>query len=211
MSVSQFSRMIRFGFLALLLVFASGAAAQDPRVDMEMSPAVQSAQDLLDGADRKVAQIQKQVADNADDDLRLIDLKLEVEELSRKMIEVGVSLRPRLTEVKSRIELLGDPPAQGQPEEPAETQAERARLSQERSLINALTGRAETISIQANNLGDEITETRRELSRERFSSAAKSTVNCSRKPPTLSGWKEGTSSASSRVGCTSSGPSSSSN
>ena len=163
MSVSQFSRMIRFGFLALLLVFASGAAAQDPRVDMEMSPAVQSAQDLLDGADRKVAQIQKQVADNADDDLRLIDLKLEVEELSRKMIEVGVSLRPRLTEVKSRIELLGDPPAQGQPEEPAETQAERARLSQERSLINALTGRAETISIQANNLGDEITETRREL------------------------------------------------
>ena len=163
MSVSQFSRMIRFGFLALLLVFTGVAAAQDPRVDMEMSPAVQSAEDLLDGADRKVAEIQKQIDENGDNDMRLTDLKLELEDLARQMIDVGVSLRPRLTEVKSRIDLLGSPPGEGEPEEPPATQAERARLSQERSLINTLTGRAENISIRANQLGDTITETRRRL------------------------------------------------
>jgi potassium-dependent mechanosensitive channel len=163
MSVRFCVRMIRFVMLATLLVFAAAAAAQDPRVDMAVSPTVQSAQDLLDGADRKLTTIQTQVEENAENDTKLIDLKLALEDLSRQMINVGVSLRPRLTEVKSQIDLLGAPPGPDEAEEPAETKAQRARLTQERSVINTLTGRAETISIRANEIGDQITETRRNL------------------------------------------------
>ena len=163
MSVSHMVRLIRFGFLALLLVFATAAAAQDPRVDLQVSPAVQSAQDQLDGADRKLNDIQQKVDDSSTDDARLIDLKLALEELSQEMINVGVSLRPRLTEVKSRLDSLGAPPGEGEPEEAPAAQAERTRLNQERSQINTLTGRAENISIRANDLGDKITETRRRL------------------------------------------------
>ena len=122
-------RLIRFGILALLLVFATAAAAQDPRVDLQVSPAVQSAQDQLDGADRKLNDIQQKVDDSSTDDARLIDLKLALEELSQEMINLGVSLRPRLTEVKSRLDSLGAPPGEGEPEEAPAAQAERTRLN----------------------------------------------------------------------------------
>ena len=68
MSLSHMVRLIRFGILALLLVFATAAAAQDPRVDLQVSPAVQSAQDQLDGADRKLNDIQQKVDDSSTDD-----------------------------------------------------------------------------------------------------------------------------------------------
>ncbi|MFC4226697.1 DUF3772 domain-containing protein [Hoeflea alexandrii] len=97
------------------------------------------------------------------DDSSLVDLKVEVEELARSMLDIGVSLRPRLTEVKARLEQLGPPPAEGEPAEPDSVIAERTRLAAERAQINALTGRAEAVSVRANQLGDSITEARREL------------------------------------------------
>lgn len=159
-------RLVRLAVLTLcaaLLIAAGPARAQDPQADLNLSSTVRSAKDTLDKADSKLADIRKQIDDNAQNDTNLIDLKLALEEMSRQMIDVGVSLRPRLTEIKSRLDMLGAPPGEGEPEESPEIKAERARLTQERNIINTLTGRAESITISANELGDKITETRRSL------------------------------------------------
>jgi small-conductance mechanosensitive channel len=79
------------------------------------------------------------------------------------MLDIGVSLRPRLTEIKARIDQLGPPPAEGEPAEPEALAAERARLAEERATINALTGRAETVSVRASEIGDAISALRRDL------------------------------------------------
>lgn len=128
-----------------------------------VSPEITSADEKLSQAETTIARLSAQVDDNADNDTSLVDLKLEVEALARSMLEIGVSLRPRLTEIKARSDQLGAPPAEGEPAEPDTVIAERNRLAAERAQINALTGRAETVSVQASQLADQITEARREL------------------------------------------------
>lgn len=138
---------------------ASGKTPAAPPV----SPAITTADEKLSQAETTIARLSTRVDENADNDTSLVDLKLEVEALARSMLEIGVSLRPRLTEIKARSDQLGAPPAEGEPAEPDAVVAERNRLAAERAQINALTGRAETVSVQASQLADQITEARREL------------------------------------------------
>lgn len=156
-------RLLTLLLVALCLSLPTDAPAQDQRLALEMTPAVQTASDRLDAAEQRLQDLQGEIEDNATNDARLVELKLALEEMARHMIEIGVSLRPRLSEIKARIDALGPPPGEGEPPELPAVKAERERLSQERALINSLTGQAETISIRANQLGDSITERRREL------------------------------------------------
>ncbi|WP_375590922.1 DUF3772 domain-containing protein [Hoeflea alexandrii] len=128
-----------------------------------VSPAISQAEEKLTAAETSITRLTRRVEENMTDDSSLVDLKVEVEELARSMLDIGVSLRPKLTEVKARLEQLGSPPAEGEPAEPDSVIAERTRLAAERAQINALTGRAEAVSVRANQLGDSITEARREL------------------------------------------------
>ncbi|MBU4531030.1 MAG: mechanosensitive ion channel family protein [Hoeflea sp.] len=131
--------------------------------DIAASPAITAAEERLASAEANIARLTTRVAENADNDSALVDLKLELETLARGMLEIGVSLRPRLTEIKARIDELGPVPAEGEPAEPAAIVEERARLSAERARINTLTGRAEGVTVRASELGDRITDARREL------------------------------------------------
>lgn len=144
----------------------AGAAAPSvqpvPAVPLA-SPAIAAAEEKLAAAEAGITRLTARIEENAGNDSALVDLKLEVEALARSMLDIGVSLRPRLTEIKARIDQLGAPPAEGEPAEPEAVVAERVRLAAERAQINALTGRAETVSVRASQLGDRITEARREL------------------------------------------------
>ncbi|WP_299860999.1 mechanosensitive ion channel family protein [uncultured Hoeflea sp.] len=133
-----------------------------------MSPAVQSAEEKLAAAEADINRLLARVEENADDDNALVDLKLETEALSREMLELGVSLRPKLTEVKARLEQLGKAPGESDPPEPDSMTAERLKLANERAAINTLTGRAETVSVRASETGDAITDMRRQLFADRL-------------------------------------------
>jgi len=141
---------------------ASPAPAAPP-VEAAASPAITSAEEKLASAEADIIRLIKRVEDNAENDAALVELKLDAETLARSMLDIGVSLRPRLTEIKARIEQLGPAPANGEPAEPDAITAERTRLAAERAMINTLTGRAETVSVKASQLGDRIAEARREL------------------------------------------------
>lgn len=139
------------------------AVAPAAPVDVVVSHAIVLAEQKLTVAETGIARLVKRVEENAGNDTALVELKVQVEALARSMLDIGVSLRPRLTEIKARSEQLGAPPKEGEPAEPDAIAADRIRLATERAQINTLTGRAETVSIAANELGDRITEARRAL------------------------------------------------
>jgi potassium efflux system protein len=93
-----------------------------------VSPVITEAEDRLTAAETSVTRLTRRVEENMTDDSTLVDLKLEAEDLARSMLDIGVSLRPRLTEVKARLEQLGPPPAEGEPAEPDSIIAEFCSL-----------------------------------------------------------------------------------
>ncbi len=112
---------------------------------------------------KRVDALRAAVEKAATDDQKLVDLKAQTDEATRSILAVPVGLRPRFDAIKNRLTELGDPPGEGQPPEADIVVQERKQLTAERSMINALTGEAEDLSIGATNLSNQITEMRRKL------------------------------------------------
>ncbi|WP_331374923.1 mechanosensitive ion channel family protein [Sinorhizobium chiapasense] len=127
------------------------------------SPALQQAEDQLATADRELKRLSGRVEGAKEDDTLLAELKVQVDALSGQILAATVATRPRLEEIKGRLTELGEPPGEGQPPEAAIVTEERKRLIAERGAINALTGRAENLSVEARKLANGITATRRAL------------------------------------------------
>jgi len=150
---------------------AAPAAAEPPQVKSDQptqaSPAVPeivaTQQKVIADLKTKADELEKRVRANSEDDARLVELRLELEKLARELLQAGVAFRPRLTEINTRLELLGPPPADGQPAEAELVANERQALNSEKSQINVLIGEAETTSLRVNRLVDEISSMRREL------------------------------------------------
>ncbi len=135
--------------------------AQQPAADVA-SPQAQAAQQL-DAARKNFERLGDLATQAKDNDSRLAELKVEVDAAAKQIIAISVATRPRLDEIKARLTELGDPPAEGAPPEADVVTQERKRLLAERAEINALTGTAEDLSIQATKLSNGITGTRRAL------------------------------------------------
>ncbi|HSX74642.1 MAG TPA: mechanosensitive ion channel family protein, partial [Shinella sp.] len=150
--------------LAVLLLAAAPARAQSAA-----APAIVDATQLtqasgdLDRAGGQLDAIAERVNRFKEDDARLVELKVEAEALNRTILAISVATRPRLEAIKARQTELGDPPAEGAPAEAAVVVEERKKLAAERNEINALTGEAENLSIEATKLSNRITEIRRQL------------------------------------------------
>jgi small-conductance mechanosensitive channel len=140
-----------------------GAAAETDDEAAAASPALQPAEDQLAQAEQELNRLAARVNAAKEDDTLLAELKVQVDELSKQIIAASVGTRPRLDEIKARLTELGDPPGEGQPPEAAIITEERKRLLAERGAINALTGRAENLSVEARKLANGITATRRAL------------------------------------------------
>lgn len=137
------------------------AAQADAVATPEPSPVEVARKQLGDAANRLKA-LTDQVEEASDDDQQLADLKLNVDALTKSILDVSVSFNPRLTQIRERLAALGDPPAAGTAEDPA-VKAEREKLNAERASINAVTGDAENLSIASRKLSNQIIEDRRTL------------------------------------------------
>lgn len=111
----------------------------------------------------KVMAISDQVEANAEDDNKLVELRLELEGLAEQILTSAVELRPRLNEIRLRLDQLGAPPGENEPPEPDIIAEERLALTNERAEINALIGDAETLSVEVSGLIDRISNLRRDL------------------------------------------------
>lgn len=134
-----------------------------PRQTEEVASPQAKPGEQLETARKHLARLTDLVTQAKNDDNRLADLKVEVDATAKQIIATSVATRPRLDEIKARLVELGDPPAEGAPPEAEVVTQERKRLLAERGEINALTGTAEDLSIQATKLSNGITATRRAL------------------------------------------------
>lgn len=112
---------------------------------------------------QSVTQLETKLEQSLTNDEELAGIKLKLDEISRKLLEAGVSFRPRLTEINARLEQIGSPPADGQPAEADVVTEERARLTNEKAQINAVLGETEDASLQVNRLSNKVITIRRDL------------------------------------------------
>lgn len=122
-------------------------------------------QKVIQGLTAKTDDLEKKIQQDSDDDSSLVDIRLQLEDLSRAALTSALAFRPRLTDINNRIDVLGPPPAAGQPQEPDIVTGERQALASEKAEINAVVASAQNLSIRISGLIDKIGNMRSELFR----------------------------------------------
>ena len=159
-----FVRLWRPLILILLAVaaFSSGALAQG--VGNTGNALIEEQRSVIDKYSGQADELEKRIAANSEEDARLVDVRLQLEELARQLLASAVAFRPRLSEINARLEQLGPAPPEGQQEFDI-VSAERQQLAAEKAEINAVLGLAESLSIRVNSLIEKIGLLRSELFR----------------------------------------------
>ncbi|MDX8444894.1 mechanosensitive ion channel family protein [Mesorhizobium captivum] len=159
-----------FRLLRLILVAIVVAAAQPSSGAMAQAIGQGSAQLIADQTKAiqnltgKTDGLEKKISDPDEDDAGLVDIRLQLEDISRAALNSALAFRSRLNDINNRIEVLGPAPAQGQ-QEPAVVANERAALTAEKAEINAVVASAQNLSIRISGLVDKIATKRSEVFR----------------------------------------------
>ncbi|MBZ9846553.1 mechanosensitive ion channel family protein [Mesorhizobium sp. CA14] len=162
----MFFRLLRLLLVVIAAVFgqpALEASAQaighgSSRLIADQTKVIQDLTVRTDG-------LEKKLSDPDQDDAGLVDIRLQLEDISRAALNSALAFRQRLTDINNRVEVLGPPPAQGQPAEPVIVSSERGALATEKAQINAVVASAQNLSIRVNGLVDKIAVMRSELFR----------------------------------------------
>lgn len=143
-------------FLFVLLICAAsaignaGALAQSP----PLTPA-----DLQ----RNLSKIEALIEEFASDDEKLVLQKIELDKLSKSLIDYGVSFRPQLSTINKRLAELGPPPKENETADAAMVSAERQALLARKLAINGELGAAEQLSIRTSQASNKVSDYRREI------------------------------------------------
>jgi small-conductance mechanosensitive channel len=148
--------------VVVLMAFASAASPQG--LGNTADPVIEEQRGIVQQYSAEVEELEKQIEADSEQDAKLVESRLRLEEVARELLASGVAFRPRLSEINSRLDQLGPPPADGQ-QEPDIVAAEREGLTSEKGEINAVLGLAESLSIRVNGLIERIGRTRSELFR----------------------------------------------
>ncbi|PBB78971.1 mechanosensitive ion channel protein [Mesorhizobium sp. WSM3879] len=159
-------RLLRLILIAIVAVAAQsspGAMAQaigqgSTQLIADQTKAIQDLTAKTDGLENKLSAPDQ-------DDAGLVDIRLQLEDISRAALNSALAFRSRLNDINARIQVLGPPPAQGQPPEPAIVANERAALTAEKAEINAVVAGAQNLSIRISGLVDRIATLRSQLFR----------------------------------------------
>lgn len=162
----MFFRLLRL-ILVLALVVSAPLSFEAAAQGVGQAPAglVADQQKIIQGLATKADNFEKQIQQDGEDDSNLVDIRLQLEELSRQSLTSALAFRTRLGEINSRLEQLGPPPASGQPAEPGIVSAEREGLTSEKAEINAVIAQAQSLSIRISGLIDKIGNMRSALFR----------------------------------------------
>lgn len=152
-------------FLALALAASLPWSATAQQLGQAPSELIGNQQQILQSLTAKTDALERKIKQSAEDDAGLVDIRLQLEELSRQALGSALAFRPRLAEINGRLEQLGAPPAEGQPAEPEIVTSERQALVSEKAQINVVLASAQDLSIRTNGLIGKIGTMRSELFR----------------------------------------------
>ena len=117
----------------------------------------------FDRAESSLEFTQNQLNSDTITDAKLVELRLSAQEIAGNVLGEAVKFGPRLNEINLRLQQLGDAPAEGEPAEAEVIAQERASLLEEKSMLNQSIAQAESVSIRAANLVEQIAQVRRDL------------------------------------------------
>ena len=159
-----FVRLWRTLFMSCIVAaaVASGALAQG--VGNTGNALIEEQRGAIQKYSAQADELEKQVAASREQDGKLVEVRLKLEELARELLSSAVAFRPRLSEINARLDQLGPAPSEGQSELDI-VAAERQALTAEKAEINAVLGLAELLSIRVNGLVEKIGLMRSELFR----------------------------------------------
>ena len=171
MVTSLRSRLFIVIALCLGLLLAAGsfthaqtaATADAPTYSSED---VKTAQKQVDSAGSELEEYKGKEESALNDDLRLLELQQQLEDIAASMEQIYNDLEPRLESIRARETELGEPPAEGEPEEPQKLQDERAKLAADRAEVNAEIGDVQAVAEKARKLAEEVGNVRRTLFRQ---------------------------------------------
>ncbi|WP_419911206.1 mechanosensitive ion channel domain-containing protein [Hoeflea sp.] len=155
--------------LGLMLLASHGAYAQtapEAQAPSYSSDDVKAARKEVDGAGSELESFKGKEESALNDDLRLLELQQRLEDIAASMEQIYAELQPRLESIRAREEELGEPPAEGEPEEPQQLKDERAKLAADRAEVNAEIGEVQAVADQARKLAEEVAGVRRTLFRQ---------------------------------------------
>jgi potassium efflux system protein len=116
----------------------SDAPAETPASASVETEAFTEAENRLRNAEADLGRLRGAIEDASTDDVRLTDLRIELEALANSMIDLGVGVSPRLNDIRTRLEQLGAAPGKA---------SRRSRRSSPRSASGwPKSGRASTRS-----------------------------------------------------------------
>ncbi|MCY6380028.1 mechanosensitive ion channel family protein [Hoeflea prorocentri] len=127
---------------------------------------VKAANKQIDGADEELDNFREKEDAALNDDLRLVELQQQLEDIAASMEQIYKDLQPRLESIKARETELGDPPGEGDPEEPLTLRQERTKLAADRAAVNAEIGEVQNVADRARTLAEEVSGLRRTLFRQ---------------------------------------------
>ncbi|TGV71914.1 mechanosensitive ion channel family protein, partial [Mesorhizobium sp. M00.F.Ca.ET.149.01.1.1] len=162
----MFLRLLRLVLVVIVAVFGQPALeASAQAIGHGSSQLIADQTKVIQDLTTKTDGLEKKLSDPDQDDAGLVDIRLQLEDISRAALTSALAFRQRLNDINNRIQVLGPPPAQGQPPEPAIVSNERGALTAEKAEINAVVASAQNLSIRVNGLVDKIAVMRSELFR----------------------------------------------
>ncbi|MGB8816990.1 MAG: mechanosensitive ion channel domain-containing protein [Rhizobiaceae bacterium] len=117
---------------------------------------------VLEALAAKAEAIRPKIETASGEDAKLVQVRAELDQLQKSVLEVAVADRPRLAEINKRLTDLGPVPAGDGDESPAVT-AERKQLAAEKAAINLLLGETEDLSVSIGRMIEDIGQRRRDL------------------------------------------------
>src|SRR6187200_2765453 len=108
-----FARLRRFLFsmlFVMLAVWPLGAAAQNS------DGIVDAQRQTIESLSKQTDEFEKRIAANSDEDAKLVEIRLHLEDLARQLLASATAFRPRLAAINERLQEIGPPPPAGQSE-----------------------------------------------------------------------------------------------
>jgi potassium efflux system protein len=116
----------------------------------------------------RVEAIETEIASPTIDDATLVERRFELQQIARRLSDIGFVFRPRIEAIDARLAEIGPLPEDGQ-SEPEALASERQSLIDERLQINTVLGEVEQLGTRVAGLTLRVTQLRRDLFTEQLS------------------------------------------
>ncbi|MBX3597337.1 MAG: mechanosensitive ion channel family protein [Rhizobiaceae bacterium] len=151
------------GLVVLITLLSVGIGAAQEGAGDQLTGVAAEQQANIAKLTSQVDRLDKDIDENIEDDARLVEIRLALEDIQSAVLKSGVAFRPTINDINTKLNALGPVPKEGQPPEPDDKATQRAALNAQKAQINHVIGQAEDLLVRVNGLVNKVSTARRDL------------------------------------------------